>query len=206
MKKELYSKALMMLIAFGFGVSTSLAQDEAETLFKGNNPFTKEKVGFMVAPSYGLTSMDQSTASLLNLRGGINFSDKITIGGFFTTSLNQIQPSSEAIPNIYMDYWSVGGLFEYTLFAKKVVHLTLPLYVGYGEVQMDNETGITGLGEENFFTLEPTALLEVNLHKFVRLNLGAGYRILGNMNYRNFNQSDISGLIGYLGLKFGWFK
>ncbi len=71
---------------------------------------------------------------------------------------------------------------------------------------MDNESGDAGLGESTFFQIEPSALLEINLHKNVRFNIGAGYRFAGQMEYRNFNQSDISGLIGYVGLKFGLFK
>lgn len=71
---------------------------------------------------------------------------------------------------------------------------------------MDNENGDAGLGEANFFQIEPSALLEVNLHKYVRFNIGAGYRFVGQMSYRNLNQSDISGLTGYVGLKFGLFR
>jgi len=71
---------------------------------------------------------------------------------------------------------------------------------------MDNENGDAELGEANFFQVEPSALLEVNLHKNVRLNVGAGYRFVRQMEYRNFNQSDISGMTGYIGLKFGLFK
>lgn len=150
--------------------------------------------------------MDGSSVSIFNLRGGVNFKDKVSIGGYFNTSINDINPESENLPNIYMDYWSVGGFAEYTLLAKKLVHLTFPLYLGYGEVQMDNEIGDVGLGEANFFQIEPSALLEINLHKNIRFNLGAGYRIVGQMNYRNFDQSDLSGFTGYAGLKFGLFR
>jgi hypothetical protein len=180
--------------------------NEAKTLLGNGNPISKKDLGFFIAPSYGTTQMDRSTASLFNLRGGINLKDKFSFGAYFNTSLNQIRPKSETVQNIYMDYWTVGGFAEYTLFSKKVTHFTFPLYVGYGEVQMDNENGDAGLGEANFFQIEPSALLEVNLHKYVRFNIGAGYRFVGQMNYRNFNQSNVSGSTGYVGLKFGLFK
>jgi hypothetical protein len=180
--------------------------NEAKTLFGSGNSISTKDLGFFVTPSYGITQMDGSTASIFNLHGGINLKDKFSFGAYFNTSLNQISPQSETIQNIYMDYWTLGGFAEYTLFSKKVTHLTFPLYVGYGEVQMDNENGDAGLGEANFFQIEPSALLEVNLHKYVRFNIGAGYRFVGQMKYRNFNQSDISGLTGYVGLKFGLFR
>ena len=150
--------------------------------------------------------MDQSSTTLLNVRGGINLKDKFSFGLFYSTSLNEIRPRSEVIPNIYMDYRSFGGFIEYTLLAKKAIHLSFPVYVGYGEVEMDNEQGSARLGESNFFQIEPSALLEVNLHKHIRFNAGAGYRIIGNMEYRNLNQSNLSGITGYVGLKFGLFK
>ena len=186
--------------------SLSAQTDEAKTLFGNENSASKEDFGFLLAPSYARTSMDEEVASLFHLRAGINWKDQLSFGGYFSTSLNQIRPQSETLPNIYMDYWSVGGFAEYTLFSKKVVHLTMPLYLGYGEVEMDNENGSASLGEANFFQIEPSALLEINLHKYVRFHVGAGYRFISEMNYRNFNQTAISGVTGYIGLKFGIFK
>jgi hypothetical protein len=174
---------------------------EAETLFGNGASISTKDLGFFIAPTYGITSMDGSSVSLFNLRGGLNIKDKISFGAYLSTSLNEINPESETVQGIYMDYWSVGGFAEYTLLSNNVFHVTFPLFIGYGEVQMDNEVGDAGLGEENFFQIEPSALLEVNLHKYVRLNLGAGYRLVGQMEYRNFNQSDISGLTGYVGVK-----
>ena len=199
---------LVLTIAF-LGVCNSLVAQEtndAKTLLEDGASISTKNLGFFVAPAYGITSMDGSSASLFNLRGGLNIKDKISFGGYFSTSINEINPESETVQNVYMDYWSVGGFAEYTLLSKKVFHVTFPLYLGYGEVQMVNENGDPGLGEANFFQIEPSALLEINLHKYVRFNLGAGYRFVGQMDYRNFNQSDISGLTGYVGLKFGLFK
>jgi hypothetical protein len=172
-----------------------------EDAFEGST-----NIGFFVAPGYGATQMDGSSASLFTLRGGLIVHDKVSVGGFYNKSLNQIKPQSETVPDVYMDYWATGGFAEYTLLAKKVFHVTFPLFVGVGEVEMDNETGDAGMGEANFFQIEPSAKLVINLHKYDRLFIGTGYRIVGSMTYRNFNQSDISGLTAYIGLKFGIFE
>ncbi|SMG48313.1 hypothetical protein SAMN05661096_03447 [Marivirga sericea] len=179
--------------------------EEVNTLLDSNSINT-ETIGFFIVPTVGLTQMDGSTTSLLNVRAGISLKDEISFGAYFSTALNEINPESETIANVYMDYWTVGAFAEYTLLSKKVFHLSFPFYAGYGEVQMDNENGDAGLGEANFLQIEPSALLEVNLHKNVRFNLGGGYRFIGEMDYRNFNQSDISGLTAYIGLKIGLFK
>jgi hypothetical protein len=206
MNKTIASILFATCLAFAHSNVSAQETDETKTLFGSGKSIRTENIGFFVAPAYGITQMDGSTTSLFNLRGGLNVKNKFSVGAYFSTSLNQIIPESEIVPNVYMDYWSAGGFFEYTILEKKAFHVTLPLYIGYGEVQMDNENGNASLGESNFFQIEPSALLEVNLHKYVRFNIGAGYRFVGDMNYRNFNQSDISGLTAYVGLKFGLFR
>lgn len=201
-----YLLSLVTLLFFVGSILNAQENDEAQTLFGNGKSISTENLGFFVAPAYSITSLDGSATSLFNLRGGMSIKDKFSFGAYFNTSLNEINPESETLQNVYMDYWSVGGFVEYTLMPKKMFHVTFPLFIGYGEVQMDNEEGEAGLGEANFFQIEPSALLEVNLHKYVRFNLGAGYRFVGDMEYRNFDQSDISGFTGYVGLKFGLFK
>jgi hypothetical protein len=203
--KKVYFVILAVSVIFLNNNLYAQDSEEPNTLL-GSNPVDTEAIGFFISPSIGLTQMDGSATTLFNLRGGISLKDEISFGAYFSTSLNEIKPDSETVANVYMDYWTVGGFAEYTLFSKKVFHLSFPLYIGYGEVQMDNENGDAGLGEANFFQIEPSALLEVNVHKNVRFNLGAGYRFIGEMNYRNFKQSDISGLSAYIGLKIGLFK
>ena len=201
--KKLHIISCIVTFLFTFSSLRAQENDESKTLI---NNFSANNLGFFFAPSLGLTALDGGPAALFQMRGGLTFHDKFSVGAYYFTSMNEIKPVSETISNVYMDYWSTGGFFEYTLMAKKVAHLSFPVYIGIGEVQMDNEIGEAGLGEANFFQMEPSALLEINLHKNVRINLGAGYRLVNTMTYRNFNQSDISGLTGYAGLKIGLFK
>lgn len=205
MNKRFFTFMTLISVLFVFHAK---AQDhqEAKTLLGNAEPISVKDLGFFAAPGLGVTQMDGSTASLFYLRSGINVKDKFSAGAYFNVSLNHIMPQSETVPNTYMDFWTVGGFAEYTLLSKKLVHLTFPLYLGYGEVEMDGERGDIDLDEAYFFQIEPSALLELNLHKYVRLNLGAGYRFVSDMNYRNFNQSDISGWTGYAGLKIGLFR
>lgn len=203
--KTIFMALAFFLIASGRLLAQGQTGTEAQTLFGGNGLRTKD-LGFFVAPAIGFTQMDGAAATLFQLRGGINLKDRFTVGGYFNHSLNDIRPKSETVPGVYMDYWSAGGFTEYTVLAKKLFHLTLPLFIGYGEVEMDNEMGRAGLGEANFLQVEPSALLEINLHRYARFNVGVGYRMVGQMSYRNFDQRDISGLTGYVGLKFGLFR
>ena len=206
MKK--YKALALTIICFLLVQNNLSAQEgtEANTLF-GNKPIIdKSKIGLFIAPALGLSQMAGKDAALFNLRGGVSFNEKLSIGAFYNVSLNQIRPENEVIPNIYLDYWSAGALIEYTILSKNIVHLTFPINLGYGEVQMDSENGELNLGEANFLLIEPSALLEINLIKNVRFNLGAGYRFIEQMNYRSTDESDFTGLTGYIGLKIGLFR
>ncbi len=195
-----------LIVAFLFFSTSINAQDNNDTqTLMGDKLPSLDNFGFYIAPAYQFTQLDAAAASLFHIRGGISFKKQFNLGGFYNVSLNQINPSSEVLTNVYMDYWNAGGYVEYTVLAKKLVHVTLPIYIGYGEVQMDNEMGELDLGEANFATFEPNLLLEINLHKYAKFNIGGGYRWVSEMNYRNFNQNDISGVTASVGFTFGIF-
>jgi len=159
----------------------------------------------MLSSNYAITSFADAHASLLSLRGGVILNKKLTLGAFYNFSLNNIQPKIETDPIIYLDYQAGGALLEYTIYSDRLIHFTFPLFIGVGQIEMDNDLGDSALGEESFLLIEPSAMVEINLHKHVRFNIGTGYRFTGPIEYRNFNQSNISGLSGYVGLKFGIF-
>lgn len=174
------------------------------------NSRIKHKIGIAISPTYEISRIDKAPASFLGIRGGIVLADKLTIGGVFKTSVNNIIPKSETDNRVYLHMYMFGGLLEYTLWSDKVVHLTFPLTIGGGKVEMDRLDNIRSIsgqpyGEKYFFFAEPSALVEINLHKYVRLNAGASYRFAGNMTYRNFNQNALSGISGVIGVKFGIF-
>lgn len=207
MVKKYWSIAFILTF---FATTTQLLAQEAkqtETLW-GNGPlFKKENIGFSISPMVGLTTLDGGTAIMMNVRAGAVFSDALSIGGFYNTSLNYVTPQTEVIPNTYLDLWSAGGYVEYTLKAHKLVHITFPLYIGGGELELDLEGADSNPFDDAYFlTVEPSALVEVNLNKYVRLNIGAGYRWLTPTNYRNFDNAAWNGVTGYLGFRFGLFR
>ncbi len=203
-----YGKTLWVLAMLMATAATSLAQDstKANTLFGNRKGQGRQPLGFFVAPGYQTKAIDGSASHLLLVRAGITLGNQWSIGGYFNTSLGEIRPKNETAPNTYLDYRSYGGFVEYTAWAKKMVHLSFPVLVGVGEIELDNEAGAANFGEANFFKVEPSALLEVNLHKHIRLQLGAGYRFVSNVQYRHLTQADLSGLVGHAALKFGLFR
>lgn len=198
-------KNLFLLIFFAlFLVQTALwatDRSQTQTLFQNTTLLDPETWGYVLVPTVSVTQLDGSTAALLGLRGGIKLSNPLSFGAYFQTSVLDVRPQSETVPDIYMDFWAVGGYAEYTLFSNRLLHATFPVLLGLGEVEMDNEAGDLDLGERNFLLVEPTALLELNVLPNVQLNLGAGYRFVSSMQYRNLSQADLSGWNGHFGIK-----
>jgi hypothetical protein len=169
------------------------------------------KIGFVISPYYQYTQIDKVGVSIIGLRGGIVFNDKLSVGAFYSMSINEFVPASETDTRVYMDYRAGGGFLEYTLWSHKLAHLTIPLFIGAGHVEMDWKDDYADnseylYGDRSFFIIEPSACLEINLHKIIRFDIGLGYRIASNMTYRNFDQSALMGFTANIGLKVGIFE
>lgn len=198
-------KRISLIVGF-LGIAGFVsAQDQAknETLF--GEGFGKN-VGVMVAASVGPAQWNDSNVTLLNLRGGAVFDDKVSVGGFYNLSVNDFRPNFIGSPGPAMDFRWVGGFVEYTLYANRTFHLTFPLLIGGAELDADEVNGNDFGTEANFLLVEPSALLEVNLLNNLRFNIGAGYRFGGDFSYLGFDQSAISGFSAQAGLKIGLFK
>ncbi|WKN44982.1 hypothetical protein [Tunicatimonas pelagia] len=207
--KHLISKLTLILSLIFLGITTtSYAQDDSRTLF--NNPGSLSELGFYINPTYQIGNLDEATAHIFGVRGGVMLSPNLTVGGGYHWTVNNIDPVSEPMNNLYLDMRLGGAFVEYTVWSNNTFHLTFPLMVGMGEVEMDretsNDTDTNPFGEQNFFFVEPSAQLEVNLMQNVRLHTGVAYRVVGNMDYRALDQSNIDGLTGVVGLKVGLFR
>ena len=201
MTNNLFKKSSLTLIVAFLSLTVLRGQEteSAATLFKKGGSGSQPAVDYFVTPLLGVTSFDGSTAVLLQARAGISINDSFSMGGYFSTSINEVYPQSEVLSNVYMDYWSAGGFMAFTTRSTRLIHWSFPLYFGYGEVEMDNEASNAGLGEANFFQVEPSALLHLNLTQRVRLTTGAGYRWVSETTYRGLDESDLAGLTAYFG-------
>lgn len=182
---------------------TAMAQDKTyETLTSGNGTF---KPGFTINPSLNYSRAGNGDILSLNIAAGIVLKDKFTIGGFYNGSANNFRPENLTVPGTYADIRYGGLHLEYTLNPHKVFHLSFPLQIGYGEIELDREESSASFGEEHFAVIKPGVLGEVNLHKNIRFQAGVNYRIATDFSYQNLSASDISGLAFSAGFRVGIF-
>ncbi len=202
-----FKKYLIGLIGIFF-FSPIFAQVEekpeanAETLFGQS---TNIRVGVAASVFYNGSGIDGDFAHTGGAKLGLVFNNRLSAGAFLQRS-GEIRPES-SLSLDYMDLRMAGGYVEYTILPDKLVHFTFPIMFGVGEVELDERESWGDVYEEaNFAMIEPQALLEINLHKYVRLNAGVGYRWVSDVNYNQITDQDISGLTGTIGLKIGLFR
>lgn len=207
---------LFISVVTGLGTFTANAQEatqskEPETLF--SKGISLEKVGFMASVGADYTRVSNTDLGLYMFKGGIVFNDKLTIGGYYGESLWDFRPSSlRAVygPRVNMDASLFGGFLEYTMYSNRLFHLTMPLKVGAINLEIDEYDNPNDWDyfERFLFTVEPQIHLEMNIHKYARFFVGAGYRFVGGEFYNNggFIPAPGNALSAQVGIKMGMFK
>ena len=102
----------------------------------------------------------------------------------------------------------LGGI----VFTRELVHLSIPVVFGAGEIQISDEdffqnSSDTDYTVENstFFTIEPGAQLEFNITPTFRIAAGVSYRWIQGLELNNLEDSDLVSWTGTLSLRFGRF-
>ncbi|MGB1243522.1 MAG: hypothetical protein ACPG49_13425 [Chitinophagales bacterium] len=106
-----------------------------------------------------------------------------------------------------------GLLIEPVIGTNKLVHISVPIILGGGwagvtderfyEVGFDYDHDV--VESDVFWVVEPSVNVEVNIWKIARIGFGMGYRYLGDTNFENTTDADMSGLSGNITFKLGWF-
>lgn len=234
MKTNFISFFLIITVIFVF-VSSINAQDEKKrennevrTLF--SNEYGHVSHGGFLGLSMGYTTIDNEAALQVggNLAWVINhqFAIGIAGNGFF----NNLAKDNVYDPNSYYLAGGYGGLFfQPILFPKSPIHVSFPIILGVGGVAVNHKDKWNYHWDNNydnnsnyydsdvFLVFEPGINVELNMLKFMRMSIGASYRLTNNVNLiyeyteDNIDKSvviDPASLNNFtvkLGFMFGWF-
>jgi hypothetical protein len=149
----------------------------------------KEELGVLAGGRVG---------ALINHRWGIG------AGGYGTVAKPD-HLELEGLDHLEISY---GGLIlEYTVKPHSVLHISLPVLIGGGQVQFAGEYVDPDSGEdsESFFVVEPELSLEFNVTRNLRLDLGVGYLHVNGMDLADITDEDLSGVSGAVTFKMGSF-
>ncbi len=212
-------KISLALIAMALSLTTY--GQETKTLLGGTG--TNNTFGFSITGLSQFTQVAGNSALMGGAKAGLIINDKLSVGGYYLQNLNEITGPTE-FPNTYYDLKMGGAFVEYSLWSDRLVHLTIPLFIGGGELSLDDRGDDdlydwdSSYGDDYFFVIEPGIQAELNVHKYVRFHLGAGYRIVNGIDYQvttglagatnnlDLGNNDISGFTISAGLEIGLFR
>jgi len=204
MKKILF--ALLVL-----GAQQAWAQHSTtETLFSAKKG--KTTIGAYGVPAAKLTPIDGKFAVLTGGYGGVLLNKKIMLGAGAYSLVNNVKMPTlnTAGYQDYVNLWYTGFVGEYIHNSDKLVHWTAGALIGGGAVgrrdkwddDFDHDHVYNNTG---FFVAEPFANLELNITKFLRLDIGASYRYIAGSNTDGITDGKLSGPSVHLGIKAGKF-
>lgn len=220
MKTTIYT--LIFLFALS---SVSLnAQDEEKEMkyiFGGKG---KTKVSGFIAPTMEFSAIGDEFAFFMGGGGAVLLNQTYYIGAFgeglttkHYTEIDGIDyyPTKGQIRFGYGGFW-LGYIYK----SQKPVHFGASTRLGWGSIYFDqyyyNRDGdynyqTDNAFVDNVFVLVPQIEAEFNFFKWMKMNIGVGYRIVTGINktYNGqalFNKSDFNKPEGTITLMFGYFK
>ena len=210
-------KKVFTLLLIAFMVQISFAQeDNAEIKDDINTVFTKENFRFTggyLAPDFKVGDVHEDISVLAGIKLGFTFNDKFSIGlaGYNLVNNSNFYTEANELARINLGY---GGLsVEYSMFSNKIIHFTIPVVVAAGSITLyednNNDNYYFNYFDEyessTALVVEPGVNIEVNLFKFLRVDLGASYRLVSGTDLVNLTDEDLSDLSFNATLKFGIF-
>jgi hypothetical protein len=190
--------------AYGGDAPKGSQEPEPEVLI----PHTSRHGGWG-GPVVQISTLRDRGAVFVGGRGGWLLDGRLTIGGGGFGLANRItapEGAGRAGEQLDLQMGYGGGWLEYTFSPLRLLHLSVGTLVGGGELALKfRDGGSYGSGRDGFFVVEPAAVAELNVAKFVRADLGVAYRWIVGADMPGLSDSDVAGFSLVAVLKFGKF-
>ena len=166
--------------------SGATVSDQAETPTLFGSGARKVRIGGYGAPSIGITTINGHAAFDLGARGALVLNDRFGIG--LAGAVMGWDGDRGENPGLSNQRELIGGygglLLEYRIVPQFPIHGRIDTIIGGGVVCTSLEQSFDDDGHEGrdcdrsrgFAMVEPTANVEMNLTRFMRLSVGGGYR------------------------------
>jgi hypothetical protein len=161
-------------------------------------------------PEMRVSSVLGSGAVFVGGRGGWIIDHRLIIGGAGYGLASSVHAPSAVQPaaGYYDLQFGYGGLFlEWVVAPRRVWHFSVSSLFGAGGLKYASHdlAPPSTYQTSAVFVWEPALLLELNVVSFMRLDLGASYRLVQGTELAGLGNSDVGGPSGVVALKFGSF-
>ena len=194
-------KMLFILVLVLSVIGLKAQDDEIQTLFGSGT-----RISGFGGPIMSFTSINGEFAHMMG-GGGAVLLNNFFLGGYGLGLTNAIPDYVNQNPSDRLTLGHGGFWLGYSLFGERSVHVTLSSLIGWGEFGVMQDYGTYPFVRDKIFVLSPTAELELNLTRYLRIGAGVSYNLytLVDQSMHGYSNSDLSAFGGFLSFKFGWF-
>ncbi|MCK9203643.1 MAG: hypothetical protein M0P58_04290 [Bacteroidales bacterium] len=194
--------------------SSKKSDGEIKTLFSRSDH--RVKVGFYIGPDAAYTQFKDRNVFLVGMSMGVIIDHFFSVGLAGCGIVNSRNLWYNDIKNgqgAYL-YGGYGGLkMEFRILPSSPVHINFPILIGGGGLvynswtyrNNNNYQDGESLDWDSFFVVEPGVMVELNLLKFMRLDLGLSYRYVPDLDLMNTSSGLVNNFNANIGLRFGKF-
>ncbi len=159
-----------------------------------------------------VTDVYKERSLMLGGYGGAIINKHVMFGlaGYGMTTQNQFADETGRNLNIEGGY---GGLYLGAIIApNEVVHVSLPVVFGAGALHIIDKSYFPFAADKEyvlestaFFVVKPTLQLEVNITSFLRVGVGASYRLVKGSDLLNISDEELTSWGGTFSVRMGRF-
>ncbi|MCU0345549.1 MAG: hypothetical protein MUC59_01315 [Saprospiraceae bacterium] len=184
-------RCLMAVIAFSVLTTTLQAQRDETLIGRTGLRFS----GVWGGSNLGLAGFSDNAHGMAGGFFGLEFSKSLTAGLGRVNSTESTTYNGQ-LRNFDLRYG--GLLLGFAYRPHKVLHPRVSFLIGSGNLKFEDEP------DDQIFVVQPSAGLEVNVFRWMRLGLEGGYRFVSNTSLPKPNDGDASSAFVQLSLRFGW--
>ena len=199
MIKEGIMKPLLIGLLIPAFFTAASAQDEQ--LISG-----KIESGGFGGPVWKVARVNGETAFLSGGRGGWIINHAFVIGGGgYSTMMDVNTGVIDDEEKLYFRMEYSGLELEYIQSSNRVMHWTVQALIGGGHLEIRKHDPDRSLTRDNFFVAVANVNAEINVVKWMRVDVGAGHRLTFGVDAASLTDGDIGGLEAQVTVKFGSF-
>ncbi len=170
---------------------TSLSAQRHETLFSNGLGLS----GLWGGPKYNFSYFNDDVAYVRGGTFGFEFGNTVIIGWSGTNFRDEVLVEGVS-QGFKLDYSNF--MLNVTPSSYRAIHPILGVQLGGGRLKFENDDS------ERVFIVQPSAGVEINIFKFMRVGLEGGYRFVSDIDTQGIENGDISSPFAQINLKFGF--
>ncbi len=129
---------------------------------------------------------------VLTIRGGVSLTENFRAGIWGSTVASDVKNWDAPGNSQYVEYNAAGIVSEFQLLTKNNFSLSIPVLIGCGYVNIQEEGIEDAQAKDGFFIAEGSLHFNYQVTPALQIALGGGYRLFLGIDYENLKNRDFN--------------